>query len=118
MKVVMVTPYPPKSDGIGDHTRSLVRELESIDGVEVEVLTTRRPASDEPAPGVHRLLSADPRSVRRTIEMMRQARPDVVHYQFAIPALGLANFNAIVAGVRARRRARRAARVHVPRGPA
>jgi glycosyltransferase involved in cell wall biosynthesis len=103
VKVVMVTPYPPKSDGIGDHTRSLVRELESIDGVEVDVLTTRRPASDEPAPGVHRLLSADPRSVRKTVEMMRQVRPDVVHYQFAIPALGLANLNAIVAGVRTRR---------------
>jgi glycosyltransferase involved in cell wall biosynthesis len=103
MKVVMVTPYPPKADGIGQHTHGLVRELRSLEGHEVEVLTLRSTATDEPGAVVHRLLSVDPRSVGASVDMLRQARPDVIHVQFAIPALGLANVSAVIAGVRARR---------------
>ena len=89
--------------------------LASYRHVVVEVLTFSRPPADAAVeatgdggtdgatPRVHRLLSARPRSLRSTVEVMRRARPDVIHYQFAIPAFGLAGFGAIAAGMWTRR---------------
>lgn len=108
MKVLVVSPYPPKRDGIGEHTQKLVRALRAHPDVDVEVVTFCRPVADDPArdaaDGVHRLLSARPSAFRSTMAMMRHTRPDVVHYQFAIPAFGLAGFGAIAAGLWTRRR--------------
>lgn len=103
MRVVFVTPFPPKPDGIGEHTSGLVDALRRVDGVRVDVLTSRRPEAEAPCPGVHRILTADPRSTREAAAFVQGLRPDVVHYQFAIPAFGLAGLNAVAAGVRARR---------------
>jgi glycosyltransferase involved in cell wall biosynthesis len=103
MKALVVTPYPPKPDGIGAHTRELVDALGHTHGVSVDVLTSRRPTVDVPEPRVHRLLSNDPRGVRETVALLRQLRPGILHYQFAIPALGLSALTALGAGVRARR---------------
>ncbi len=119
MKTLFVTPYPPKPDGIGQHTSELVQALGRIDGMDVEVLTGRRPSPAAPTPGVHRVLSADPRSGRHASRLIGQLRPDVLHYQFAIPAFGLA----ALVGVRGRspcpsRRSRGADRRHPARGAA
>ncbi len=103
MNALVVTPYPPKPDGIGEHARGLVEALRRIDGLEVDVLTSRRPAGDAPMPRVHRMLSANPRCGRATVAMIRALQPDVVHYQFAIPAFGIAGLSAVTAGARARR---------------
>ena len=103
MNALFVTPYPPKPDGIGEHSRGLVDALRRVDGTEVDVLTVRHPESDVAMPGVHRILSADPRSTGRAVALMDELVPDIVHYQFAIPAFGLAAVSAIAAGVRARR---------------
>ena len=104
MRVLMVSPYPPKRDGIGEHTQKLVQALRAQPDVDVEVLTFARPAADQVTADVHRLLSARPSALRATFRLIRRTRPEVVHYQFAIPAFGLAGFGAIVAGVWARRR--------------
>lgn len=103
MRVVMVTPYPPKPDGIGEHTRMLVHALSSFDDVGVDVLTLRRPAPDRPEPHVHRSLSVAPWAAWATMRMLRRARPDIVHIQFAVPALGLSGLGAVVAGAWVRR---------------
>ncbi len=103
MKTLFVTPYPPKPDGIGQHTSELVQALGRIDGMDVEVLTARRPDPAAPTPRVHRVLSADPRCGGHAARLIGQLRPDVLHYQFAIPAFGLAALSAFAAGTRARR---------------
>jgi len=103
MKAVFVTPYPPKPDGIGAHTRELVAALTQVEGVDVEVVTSRRPAGPVATPGVHRVLAADPRCTADVAARLHRLEPDVLHYQFAIPAFGLAAVSAVRAGARARR---------------
>ena len=103
MKTLFVTPYPPKPDGIGQHTSELVEALGRIDCMDVEVLTTRRPVPDVPTARVHRTLTVDPWSVRRAERLIGARRPDILHYQFAIPAFGLSALSAFAAGARARR---------------
>lgn len=104
----MVTPYPPKPDGIGEHTHRLVGALRDVAGVDVEVLTASarrndRRASGPERPPAHRVLSVDPRSVREASRVLRSSDPDVVHVQFAVPALGLAGLGGLVAASRLRR---------------
>jgi glycosyltransferase involved in cell wall biosynthesis len=82
--VAMITPYPPKLDGIGNHTQALVRALTATGRVELAVLAQRRPAGV--APYVHHVLSGLRSSGTRAA--LRDIRPDVIHVQFAIPALG------------------------------
>ena len=103
MKALFVTPYPPKPDGIGEHARGLVDALRRIDDVDVDVLTALHPESETAMPGVHRILSAHPRCTGHAVALMHELEPDVVHYQFAIPAFGLAAVAAVTAGVRTRR---------------
>jgi glycosyltransferase involved in cell wall biosynthesis len=84
MRIAMVTPYPPKLDGIGNHTRALVRALTATGEVDVDVLAQRQPVGDEPH--VHHVFSGV--SGTRASAVLRELRPDIVHIQFAIPALG------------------------------
>jgi len=100
VRVLMVAPYPPQQDGIGVHTRYLVDALAAH--ATVSVLTRQVPAPDEP--GIYRALSASPRSLVRARRLLGELRPEVVHYQFNIPALGVAWLWAFLAGLDARRR--------------
>jgi glycosyltransferase involved in cell wall biosynthesis len=77
---------------------------------DVEVLTERDHGSDSGADGneqpqglvVHRKLSSAPHHAFRVARSIRKIDPDVLHYQFALPALGMAGLIAVVAGRLAR----------------
>ena len=105
MKIVMVSPYPPELDGIGLHARNLVDAI--ADRATVFVLTRRSRCANANASGaasVERLLSANPSCVYRTVRVLLELDPDVIHYQFNIPALGIAWVWAILAGLAVRHR--------------
>ncbi len=102
MKILMVSPYPPQPDGIGVHAKNLVRALGGR--VAVAVLTCRgHPERDDAEEHVCRVLSTSPLSLPRTIRAVHIANPDIIHYQFNIPALGISWIWAILAGVITRR---------------
>ena len=77
--------YPPDVGGLADYTASLRRALAER-GLEVEVLTRRRPAS--PEPGVHRLV--DRWDARCLADLVRRApRGGIVHIQLQAAAFDL-----------------------------
>jgi glycosyltransferase involved in cell wall biosynthesis len=110
VKVLLVSPYPPRRDGIAVHTRHLVRHLQTMH--DVEVLTQPDRGSDAGAGGngrrqgpvVHEHLSSAPHHVVRVARSIRKIDPDILHYQFALAGLGMAGLSAIVAGRLARAR--------------
>ena len=105
MKILMVSPYPPEPDGIAAHAANLVRAIG--DEAEVAVITKRSagPVVEDAGPvRVERLLSPSPWCVGRAVRAASRIDPDVIHYQFNIPALGLAWVWAILAGLIVRRR--------------
>jgi glycosyltransferase involved in cell wall biosynthesis len=103
VRVLVVSPYPPQTDGIGGHARNLEDALAPY--VEVAILTrVGAPGTEPTGPHIHRALAADPRALRPALEAARVEHPAVIHYQFNIPALGLAWIPAILVGVRERRR--------------
>ena len=91
MKALFVTPYPPKPDGIGEHTRGLVDALAAGRRRRRRGADPRGPAADGAMP------RRAPAALRRSPVHRARRRPDasgcgpdVLHYQFAIPAFGLA----------------------------
>jgi len=109
MKILMVSPYPPRPDGIGVHARNLVNAIGDKAAVAVLTKSSRQAIGADPGTvRVERLLRANPSCVYRTVRVACDIDPDVVHYQFNIPALGVAWVWAILAGlvVRWRRHAR------------
>ncbi len=108
MKVLFVTPYPPKIDGIAVHTQRLISALHDnrAEHLDVEVMTTRLPAGPPDEVGVHRVLSASPMSIFRATRVIRTLQPDVVHFQYALPAQGVAVLYAFIAAAVARRQSR------------
>jgi len=103
VNVLLVAPYPPKPDGIGVHTRILAAHLAAIPEMQVGIVTSGRSCVED-GPEVHRVLGASPMSIERVVATVRRTDADVLHYQFAIPALGLAGLWAIAGGLLARRR--------------
>ncbi len=97
----MVGPYPPQPDGIGIHIRNIADAL--TPAAQVEVLTRRGRYVDTDEHRVMRELSANPFCLLRTTRALLRSGPDVLHYQFNIPALGLAWIWAIAAGLFVRR---------------
>lgn len=97
----MVGPYPPQPDGIGIHTRNLAEAL--APAAHVEVLTRCGPGIGADGHRVMRVLSANPLCLFAATRALRRSAPDVLHYQFNIPALGLAWIWAILAGFLVRR---------------
>lgn len=93
----MVTPYPPQSDGIGFHAQNLI---EALPGTTDTFVLTRRRQSDRRSANVRqlRLLSASPASLYRSVRALGTLRPDVIHFQFNIPALGTSWLWGIMAG--------------------
>ncbi len=80
MRVLMITPYPPQRDGIGDHSASVAARLvEAGDAVGV---VTPAPLAGAP-PEVLTALGARDLTAR-----VRAFAPDVVHLQFAVAAFG------------------------------
>jgi glycosyltransferase involved in cell wall biosynthesis len=108
VKVLLVSPYPPCRDGIAMHARHLVQHLQTMH--DVEVLTQPDRGSDCGADGddprqgpvVHEQLWPAPHHVVRVARSIRRIDPEILHYQFALPALGMAGLIAIVAGRLAR----------------
>ena len=101
MKVVMVTPYLPKDDGIAVHTSKLLETLRR--NADVAILTQHKPVVAAAEADVFRCLSVNPISLMRSIRSIRACDADVVHVQYALPAQGLSVFYALLAAVWVRR---------------
>lgn len=97
--VLMVTPYPPQDDGIGVYARALRGALEERVSMSVMAGTTT-----PSAPGVYPVISANPWSCFRAGQVFRRSRPQVIHFQFNVPAFGLAWLWVVVASLVARRK--------------
>ena len=88
MKVLLVSPYPPSRDGLASYAAEMVRRLK--DSNDLGILTSVAPSSvASPAEGVYRILAANPLSVLRCVRLMRDFRPQIIHFQYSIAALGL-----------------------------
>ena len=101
MKILMVTPYSPKDDGIAVHTAKLLTVLRRH--AEVDILTQRKPSVSSNESGVFRGLSMNPFSLVRAIRAVRGSAAEVVHVQYALPAQGPAVFYALLAAAWVRR---------------
>ncbi|PPK67345.1 glycosyltransferase [Actinokineospora auranticolor] len=82
MKILLVGPYPPAKDGIGDYAQALAGEFVRA-GHEVRVLAVR---GDGPVLPGEVFGTLD--SVRAALSAARAWAPDVVHVQFAVAAFG------------------------------
>ncbi|MGE4178042.1 MAG: glycosyltransferase [Thermoleophilia bacterium] len=80
MRVLLLSPYPPQRDGIGDHAASLAAALRAA-GHEVGVVTPA-PAAGAPPEVIASLGGRD------LAARVRAFAPDVVHAQFAVAAFG------------------------------
>jgi len=97
MRVLFVTgEYPAMQGGVGDYTRRLSQALGAL-GVDVHVLTHADAGSDNlraPAdacePTVYPILDGTGWGLwRRTLHLMRELRPSVIHIQYQSAAYGL-----------------------------
>jgi glycosyltransferase involved in cell wall biosynthesis len=97
MRVLFVTgEYPAMQGGVGDYTRRLSQALGAL-GVDVHVLTHTNAGSDylrAPAdacePTVYPILEGTGWELwRRTLHLMRELRPSVIHIQYQSAAYGL-----------------------------
>ncbi len=111
MNVVMVAPYPPAHDGIAPYTAEIVTRLQASE--DVCVLTSKAPAVARSRDGrfispelgtVRRILAPTPGALLRCVRFLSTRKPDVIHVQFAIPALGADAVPALIGALIARRR--------------
>lgn len=85
MKVCVIAPFPPERDGIAMYSESLVTNL-PIDNKNILVLSNAggyKKLHSEFT--VARLLSLSPVSVLKSIKIIKEFNPDVIHLQYAIP---------------------------------
>lgn len=103
-RVLVVSPYPPRPDGIGAHTRMLAQAWRDS-GHEVHVVThaDTGPRADGPGIHVHRVLALSRSSAREAAGLVNDLRPQLALAQFAVPALGTAWFAGLAAMDAARR---------------
>lgn len=83
MRALLVTPYPPLKDGIGDYTHSLGQSL-AARGHEVAAITPRS------VPGSPPEVIGNLSQLGEARAAVRAFAPDVVHLQFAVAAFGAA----------------------------
>ena len=81
-RVLFVTgEYPPRIGGIGDHVVRLAEGLRAH-GLTCFVATESR-SVDQPDAGIHAVAGQYPlQAVRRTLQIVRRVRPDVVHVHY------------------------------------
>jgi glycosyltransferase involved in cell wall biosynthesis len=106
VKVLFVGPFPPPSDGIASHIVELGKAL-NYRAVEVAILTRQSRVIAHQANTqfeVFRILSLSPLTLVKSRRCLAAWNPDVIHYQFNIPALGLLWLWAAIAGAARRRR--------------
>jgi glycosyltransferase involved in cell wall biosynthesis len=84
MKVALVTVYPPRRDGVGDHAAKLVGALRRVGGADVEISVFSLARDGAGRTDQRAILSMDPRSWWRLRGELRTGGYDIVHLQFDI----------------------------------
>ena len=100
MRLLIVSPYPPVRDGIGDYSSALVEALRAQGHVVAVVAARSRDGALAPEaigelPGPHQ-------GVDELVARVRDFTPDIVHVQFAVAGYGLRvrNLLALLAALR------------------
>lgn len=88
-RILLVSPYPPKRDGLANYSGDLAASLALRS--EVAVLTQRRRSCRRETGSIPVIpaLSAGPVTIVRFLRVARQFCPNVVHIQFTLPAYGI-----------------------------
>lgn len=100
-RLLLVSPFPPKRDGLATYAQDLVDVLDGRLDVRVATQTV---SSGNPSPHVLPVLSLNPWSVRRLARVIARFRPDTVHIQFTVPAYGVQTLWLLLGLAVARRR--------------
>lgn len=85
-RLLMVSPFPPKRDGLASYAQDLV---DVVDGSMEVLVATQTVSAGNPSPHVLPVMSANPWSAGRLARAIADFRPDVVHIQFTVPAYGI-----------------------------
>jgi glycosyltransferase involved in cell wall biosynthesis len=86
LRIVLVAPYPPARDGIGNYTQLIRNELVA-QGHEAVVVSAR--SISGPLPETIGSIPSKSPERDELLAAIRKFRPDVVHVQFAVAAYGL-----------------------------